>query len=101
MAHRRKAAYIARFVVLCWLAIAALIGIIVGLTYLLKSTLATIIVVQVIIYSALFGFLGAQRYRWKRDGWPSDKRSDRRWGRADKNGANESEEDEHLGSGWK
>lgn len=70
MADRRKLAYIAGVIVLCWVAIGALIGIFLGLARVFNNTTATIIVFQLIIYSALFGFLGAQLYKWKgkRDG---------------------------------
>ena len=83
MANRRKLSYIAGVIVLCWVAIGALIGIFVGLAHVLNNTTATIIVFQLLIYSALFGFLGAQLYKWKgkRDGWSSGKGNDRSWGR--------------------
>jgi hypothetical protein len=101
VANRRK--YIAGFIVLCWIAIAALIGIFIGLAHLLNNTTATIIVFQLIIYSGLFGFLGAHLFKWKgkRDGWPSRKRSDRGWGNPNHNGLNEPDEAEDSNSGWK
>lgn len=103
MANRRKLAYTAGFIVLCWVAIAALIGIFVGLAHLLNNTTATIVLFHVVIYSGLFGFLATQLYKLngKRDGWPSVKRSDRQWGGADSKRVNESEDAEDMGSGWK
>lgn len=75
MADRRKLGYIARFVVLGWVIIAAVAGIFIGLAHLLKNSTAALIVFEVIVYSAAFGFLGAQSYKWKgkRDGWPPHK----------------------------
>ena len=103
MANRRKLAYIAGVVVLCWLAIGALIGIFVGLAHVLNNTTATIIVFQLIIYSSLFGFLGAQLYKGKgkQDGWPSSKSSDRSWGRVHAENQCEPGKAEDAGSGWK
>jgi hypothetical protein len=103
MANRTKLAYIAGVVVLCWVAIGALIGIFIGLAHMLNNTTATIIVFQLIIYSALFGFLGAQRYKWKgkRDGWPSGKSSDRSWGRVHGEKDPGPGKAEDADSGWK
>jgi hypothetical protein len=103
MANRRKFRCIAGIIVLCWIAIAALIGIFIGLAHLLNNTTATIIVFQLIIYSGLFGFLGAQLYKWKakRDGWPSRKRSHRGWENPDHKGLKEPEDAEDINSGWK
>ena len=103
MANRRKLAYIAGVVVLCWVAIGALTGIFMGLAHVLNNTTATIIVFQLIIYSALFGFLGAQLYKWKgkRDGWPSSKSSDRSWGRVHHEKDRGPRNAEDADSGWK
>jgi hypothetical protein len=103
MANRRKLAYIAGVIVLCWLVIGALIGIFLGLAHLLSNTTATIIVFQLIIYSALFGFLGTQLYQWKgkRDGWPSGKSSGRGWGRVHGENQREPGKAKDRGSGWK
>lgn len=103
MANRGEFTYIARFIVFCWIAIATLIGIFIGLAHLLNNTTATIIVFQLIIYSGFFGFLGAQLYKWKgrRDGWPSRARNDRGWGNADNKGLNEHEDADDINSGWK
>jgi len=101
MANKRKPAYIVGFILLCWIAIAALMGIFMGLAHLLKSTTATIIVFQFIIYSAFFGFFGAQLYERKgrRDGWRSHARNDRGWRNADEKGLNEHADD--TDTGWK
>jgi hypothetical protein len=65
MADKRQLSYIVRFIVLCWIAIAAFGGIVIGLAHILKDTTMTIIVVQVVVYSCFFGFLGWQRYKWE------------------------------------
>ena len=101
--NRRKLAYIAGFIALCWIATAALIGIFVALAHLLKSTSATITLFLAVLYSCFFGLLGWQLYKWKgrRDGWPSGKQSDRHWRSADKKRTDEPEDAEDTGSGWK
>jgi len=104
MANIRKLRYVAGVVVLCWVVIGALIGIFLGLAHLLNNTTATIIVFQLIIYSALFGFLGTQLYKWKgkRDGWPTGKSSDRSWRRVHGEEARRpGRAEEDGGSGWK
>src|SRR5437870_2634758 len=67
-------AYILRFVILGWAAIAACAGVVIGLAHLLKDTTLTIIVVQFVVYSCAFGFMGWQHYksRDKREGWHFD-----------------------------
>jgi len=103
MANRRKLSYIAGVIVLCWVAIGALIGIFVGLAHVLNNTTAAIIVFQLIIYSALFGFLGAQLYKWKgkRDGWPSGESNDRIRGRVHREKDCMPGKAGDAGSGWK
>ena len=103
MANRRKLSYIAGVVVLCWIGIAALIGILVGLAHVLNDTTATIIVFQLIVYSALFGFLGAQLYKWKGkpDGWPPAESNDRIWGGVHREKDCEPAKAGDAGSGWK
>ncbi len=78
---------------LCWAAIAAVIGIFVGLAHLLNSALATVVVFQLILLSCLFGFLGSQIYKRKdeRDGWR----------RADMEGRDEADEVEDASFAWR
>ncbi len=104
MVNRRKIAYIAGVAVLCWVAIGVLIGIFLGLAHLLNNTTATIIVFQLIVYSALFGFLGTQLYKWKgkRDGWPPAKAADRGLGISAWRGSPQALQGRgNDGSGWK
>jgi len=103
MANRRKLSYIAAVIVLCWVVIGALIGIFMGLAHVLNNTAATIIMFQLIIYSALFGFFGAQLYKWKgkRDGWPSGKGIDRSWRQMRGGQRRRADKGETADSGWK
>jgi hypothetical protein len=99
MLDRKQVSYILKFIALCWTAIAAVIGIVVGLSRILKDTTLTIIVVQVVIYSCLFGYLGWQQYKWKGDrkGWGLGKDNSSWGGRKHA----ESKDTEESESGWK
>lgn len=104
MANRRKLIYIARFVVLCWIAIAAFVGIVLGLAHLVKNNTVLLIMFLVAILSSLFGVLGSQVYmaRSKRDEWPQAKRDDRGLATGDNNETSEPEDAEDRDSGsWK
>jgi hypothetical protein len=89
---RRQLSYVLKFIVLCWVAIAVIIAIVVGLARILKNTALTVIVAQVVIYSCMFGYLGWQQYKWGRQ---KDNKSWR--GRR----SAESEDTEESDSGWK
>jgi len=101
MAARRKITYVVGFVALCWIAIAAVGGVFIALAHRLKSTTATIIVFQVVIYSCLLGVLGSQLYKSKgaRDECRSRNDGGRGWGNKDTNRAKERDEPEDTG--WK
>ena len=73
MPNRRKLAFIAASIAVCWIAWAALVGIFAAVAHFLKSTTAFITVFLAVIYSCLFGLLGWQAYKLKGrpDGWPS------------------------------
>ena len=103
MANRRKLAFIAASIAICWIAWGALVGIFVVLAHFLKSTTAVITVMLAVFYSCLFGLLGWQVYAWKgrRDGWPRASARERRPGRTlgtRKKGVDNAEDAE---SGWK
>jgi len=99
MADKKQLSYVVTFVVLCWIAIAAFGGIVIGLSRVLKNTTLTIIVVEVVVYSCLFGFLGWQRFKWKgeRKTWRHGKYN-RDWG--DSSGG-KNDDTEESGNGWK
>src|SRR3954451_8628912 len=98
MANRRKLAFIAGSIAVCWISWAALVGIFAALAHLLKNTTAVITVVLAVIYSCLFGLLGWQVYTLKgcRDGWPSANTRQRRNRRLHDTRKQHSDE-----SGWK
>jgi hypothetical protein len=102
MAARRKLTYVLGFIALCWVAIAAVVGIIIGVAQVLKNTTATIIVSQLLIYSCFFGFLGWQVYKSKSDrtGWHRRK-DDQRWGRVSGWRRDDLKESEDPENGWK
>jgi hypothetical protein len=99
MANRGKLTYIAGFVVLCWVIIAAVVGIFIGLAHLLHNSTAAVVVFDAVIYSAVFGFIGAQAFKWKgkRDGWPSHNGK----GAAEDKTADQADNAEDGGWGWK
>jgi hypothetical protein len=99
MGDKRQLRYVVRFIVLCWIAIAAFDGIVIGLARISKNTTLTIILVQVVIYSFVFGFLGWQQYKWKgeRKTWHHGK-DNRNW--RDFNSA-KSDDTEESDNGWK
>ena len=64
MAHRKQFRYVARYVLLCWLGLAAICGLVVGIFYLCrKNTWLTIMVSLAILYSTMFTVLGLQHYK--------------------------------------
>ena len=94
MADKRQLRYVVRFIVLCWIAIAAFGGIVIGLARILKNPTLTIIVAEVVVYSCLFGFLGWQQYKWK---------GERRTGCRNWRDSSSAEDDdtEESDNGWK
>ena len=103
MANKRKLAFIAGSLAVCWIAWAALAGIVAVLAHLLKSTAAVVTVFLAVIYSSLFGLLGWQVYIWKgrRDGWPRANPRERRRARVQGNRKKDAEKAEDAESGWK
>ena len=99
MANKRKLAFIAASIAVCWIAWAALVGIFAAGAHLLKNTTAVITVFIAVIYSCLFGLLGWQLYtsKGRRDGWPSANTRQRRPARMQ--GTRKQETDDK--SGWK
>jgi predicted membrane channel-forming protein YqfA (hemolysin III family) len=75
MADRRTIRFVAGFIALCWIGIAALFGIVKGLAHILNNTILAVIVLQVIVYSVGFGFLGWVLYKSKseREKWRAAK----------------------------
>jgi hypothetical protein len=102
MVVSRKLSYVVRYVALGWIVLAAVIGIIVGLAHILKNTMATIMVSQLLIYSCLFGFLGWQLYKSKseRAGW-NHRNDDRGWGRVSGWRRDDLKESGDSENGWK
>ena len=98
MANRRKLFYVARFVVLCWLAIGVVIGVVIGLARILNNTTLTIIVVQVLMYSCFFGFIGWQLYKRGEYKILRFGKNNRGWGDSNSAGPDDLEENEN---GWK
>jgi hypothetical protein len=96
---KRQLSYVVKFVVLCWIAIAAFGGLVIGLARIMKDTTLTIIVAQVVVYSCVFGFLGWQQYKWRGE------RKTRRHGKDNRNWKDPSsaktDDSEEIDNGWK
>jgi membrane protein implicated in regulation of membrane protease activity len=103
MADKRKLIYIIRFVFLGWAVIAACAGVVVGLAHLLKDTTLTIMVVQFVVYSGAFGFLGWQRYKDKdkREGWHFEEQKERGWASMVGGKRSRERDEEEADSGWR
>ena len=73
VANKRKLVYIAGFVAICWIVFAAMVGLVLALAHVLKSTNNGVTLFLILLYSCLFGVLGWQVYGFRRrpDGWPS------------------------------
>ena len=103
MADKRKLAFIAGSIAVCWIAWAALAGIFAVLAHLLKSTAAVVTVFLAVVYSSLFGLLGWQVYTWKgrRDGWPRANARERRRARMQGSRKKHAEKAEDGEAGWR
>jgi hypothetical protein len=97
MADRKKVAFIARFIILWWIAIAAFVGIVAGLGYVFKSAHVAVMIALALAYSCAFGFLGWQRYKEKHErGVGYSAKDNRGWGSL-KSDESDSEE---IENGW-
>jgi hypothetical protein len=100
MADRARWFYVVRVVITCWMAIAGVGGILVGIFYLCRGNATlTIIVSQLVIYSGVFGFMAWQQYKWsdRRKNW---QRGGERWERLIGK-TRDREEAEDPEDGWK
>ena len=97
---RRKRTYVLGFVLLFWIAIAAIVGLLVGLNHLLKNTTATIVVFQLVIYSWAIGFMASQLYKSKYEKCRSINR-ERGWAGSDRQRQTEADDCEDSTTGWK
>ncbi len=100
MANRKQFRYVARYVLLCWIGLAGVYGLVMGIYYLCRKDISlTIMVSQAILYSAMFTVLGLQQYKLRRGRNQLHRRKEG-WGLSKREMDGDLDESEEIDNGW-